>query len=336
MLLRNVDDDLQPSKLVPYSFRYPLLKLFDSHLIDNRSHAIHQKTPKTVSAEMKLYSPQSAEFNIWLTLGIPVHGTNSCGENTAIPSGFLIHSNGSRGSTTTILIFSKQVVNLAFLRIFFNPQVCEMVAHGGVEGECEERFALVRTILEENLAHFGDRGASVCVRVGGRIVVDLRAGEQKEGQPWQEDTLVNVYSCTKAMTSLAVLLLIDRGHLDWSTRVGALWPAFACEGKDTLTVEHLLTHQSGLLTLDGVQLSTDDLQQWTRYLHSTAHAAQPHAPSFWLVDHLAQLRPHWPAASGLFGYHPLTAGLFLSELVRRADPHHRRWVPSWLKLYESR
>lgn len=200
-----------------------------------------------------------------------------------------------------------------------------------VVGSCDEAFALVRTVMEENVAQFGDRGATVCVRMGGRVVVDLRVGERKEGQPWDEDTLVNVYSCTKAMTSLAVLVLIDRGHLDWNMRVGALWPAFACEGKESLTVEHLLTHQSGLLTLRGVQLSTEDLRQWTDYLHSTAHAARPSAPPFWLADHLAQLRPHWPAHSGLVGYHPLTAGLFLSELVRRADPHHRSVSRLWLE-----
>jgi CubicO group peptidase (beta-lactamase class C family) len=186
------------------------------------------------------------------------------------------------------------------------------------EGRAEEGFGLVQRVFEENLRMFGDGGASVCVRVGGRVVVDLWGGQKNDEEPWKEDSLVNVYSCTKAMCNLAILKLVDRGYISLDTPIASVWPAFGQNGKDSITLEQLLTHQAGLMTLRGIRLSNEDLEEWTAYLEG------PMNGSSWLSELLSASPPFWEAGSGLFGYHPLVGGLYLSEVCRRVDPKHRR------------
>lgn len=137
----------------------------------------------------------------------------------------------------------------------------------------------------------------------------------KPGRPWQQDTLVNVYSCTKAMANLCVMHLVDRGLCTYADRVALHWPEFAHSGKENVTIEELLSHQAGLCYLDGAKISQEMLMEWTRAVQ--AGAAHP------LAGRLAKQAPAWPLGKGAFGYHPLTVGFYVSELVRRIDPRGR-------------
>ncbi len=70
--------------------------------------------------------------------------------------------------------------------------------------------------------------------------------ERERITPWIEDTVVNVFSGSKTVTSLAVLMLVDRGQLDLHAPVARYWPEFAQNGKDKVEVRHLLSHTAGL------------------------------------------------------------------------------------------
>ncbi len=117
-----------------------------------------------------------------------------------------------------------------------------------VEGFADPAFSGLRDLLQRNLDDGTDVGASVCVVAEGETVVDLWGGvaDVDTGTPWVKDTVVNTYSLTKTMTTLAVLLLVDRGQLDLDAPVARYWPEFAANGKGAVLVRHVLGHTSGV------------------------------------------------------------------------------------------
>jgi CubicO group peptidase (beta-lactamase class C family) len=169
-----------------------------------------------------------------------------------------------------------------------------------IGGEFHERFAPVAQALERNLDEGLDVGASVAVAVGGELVVDIWGGhaDSERTRPWQQDTLVNVFSTTKTMTALCALILADRGDLDFDAPVARYWPEFAQAGKDDVRVRHLLGHTSGL---SGWQqpLELEQLADWEL-----------------CTSLLAEQEPWWePGTSS--GYHAVTQGYLVGEVVRR-------------------
>jgi CubicO group peptidase (beta-lactamase class C family) len=135
---------------------------------------------------------------------------------------------------------------------------------GNVQGFCDDKFAGVRNAFAQNFSNGDEIGASVAVTVDGEFVVDLWDGlAAEDGSDWQEDTIVNVYSTTKTMTSLCMHILADRGELLFERSVGSYWPEFKAGGKQDVTVAHLMRHQSGLSGWES-PLEATDLYDWEK------------------------------------------------------------------------
>lgn len=166
-----------------------------------------------------------------------------------------------------------------------------------IDGFCDERFTAVRTALEANLDSGADAGASVAVFLEGEPVVDLWGGETQAG-PWKRDTITNVWSITKTMTALSALLLADRGELDFHAPVARYWPEFAAAGKAGVEVRHLMGHTSGLWTWTE-PMTVADLYDWEK-----------------ATSLLAAQEPAWEPGTRS-GYHALTHGYLIGEVVRR-------------------
>ncbi len=169
-----------------------------------------------------------------------------------------------------------------------------------IEGSCDPRFAAVREEFEGNFRERGEVGASVCVLVDGRAVVDLWGGiaDRRTGRPWQRDTLVLVWSCTKGAAALCAHLLLDRGLLDLDVPVSRYWPAFAAAGKEAVTVRMVLDHQAGIPVLRS-PLRPGGLYDWE-----------------YVTEALAAAEPFWTPGTRQ-GYHAVTFGHLVGELVRR-------------------
>ncbi|MFG1605995.1 serine hydrolase domain-containing protein [Actinoplanes sp. NPDC049265] len=137
-----------------------------------------------------------------------------------------------------------------------------------------------------------DGGAAVCVTVDGEPVVDSWAGD------WDRDTIVNVYSTTKTMAAVTALLVADRGELDFAAPVAKYWPEFAAAGKQDVTVAQVLSHSSGL---SGWRepLTVTDLYDWEK-----------------ATSLLAAQEPWW-APGTASGYHVVTHGFLIGEIIRR-------------------
>lgn len=169
-----------------------------------------------------------------------------------------------------------------------------------IAGRCDSRFGAVRAAFRENMAHRGELGAAVAVIVEGQLVVELWGGwaDAERSRPWQQDTLVNVFSVGKALTGLCVLMLVSRGLLDLDEPVAAHWPQFAAAGKEQITVRQMLSHQAGLAAIER-ELGDGSLYDWG--LVTTA---------------LAEQQPWWIPGEG-HGYHVHTFGFLAGEIVRR-------------------
>jgi CubicO group peptidase (beta-lactamase class C family) len=178
-------------------------------------------------------------------------------------------------------------------------------------GKCDAAFGPVREIFDESLAGGGDLGAAVAVYLDGRCVVDLWGGiaDERTGRRWERDTRCVTFSATKAVTATAALVLAERGAVTLGARVTEWWPEFGRAGKGDTTAEHLLTHQAGLPAFDR-PLSVDE-------------ASDPVA----MADHLAGQTPEWPPGTD-HGYHALTFGWLVGELVRR---HSGRTVGEFVR-----
>ena len=168
-----------------------------------------------------------------------------------------------------------------------------------VDGECDARFDLVREEFERNFSERGEVGASVCVTLGADAVVDLWGGDAVPSErPWQSDTVCVVWSSTKGATALCAHILLYRGELKLDDPVSRYWPEFAAAGKEAVTVRMLLAHQAGVPALRQ-PLPPGAFYDWD--LMASALAAEA---------------PFW--APGMqHGYHGLTLGFLVGELIRR-------------------
>lgn len=174
------------------------------------------------------------------------------------------------------------------------------MADGAVQGLVHDKYAAVRTAFEANLDSGADIGASFCATVEGETVVDLWGGfaDEARTRPWERDTIVNVYSTTKTMTALTALLLADRGELDFDAPVARYWPEFAAAGKDAVKVSHLMSHSAGLSGWKEPMVK-EDLYDWDK-----------------ATSMLAAQAPFWEPGTAP-GYHGLTQGYLVGEVVRR-------------------
>ncbi|AYF98265.1 serine hydrolase domain-containing protein [Protaetiibacter intestinalis] len=170
-----------------------------------------------------------------------------------------------------------------------------------LEGTAADRYTGLREEFARRLEH-EELGASLAVYEHGELVVDLWGGwaDEARTRPWERDTITNTWSCTKTVTALAVLLLVDRGDIDLDAPVARYWPEFAAASKEGVLVKHLLSHTSG------VPGWADPVT--AEFLYDTEGAAAA----------LAAQAPWWPAGTAS-GYHLLDYGHLLGELVRRID-----------------
>ncbi len=170
-----------------------------------------------------------------------------------------------------------------------------------VQGECHPRFTSVRDVFEASFDE-GEVGAGVAVTIDGEPVVDLWGGhaDADKTRPWNRDTIVNTYSTTKGMTAICANRLVEDGRLDIDAPVAKYWPEFAQKGKDELPVRYLLCHKAGLAAISK-PLPAEARYDWEQ-----------------MTSALAEQEPWWEPGTK-HGYHALTFGYLVGEVVRRID-----------------
>ena len=171
-----------------------------------------------------------------------------------------------------------------------------------ITGDCEAAFANLRDVFAGSFSpdqEHPEVGASVCVYLKGRKVLDLWGGycDRDRTRPWQRDTIVNMMSVGKGILALCTHILVDRGQLDLDAPVARYWPEFAQAGKGDLPVRYLLDHRAGLATVD--EMYRGMAYDWEA-----------------MVRALERTRPMHPPGTTPC-YHSITMGHLLGEVIRR-------------------
>ncbi|MFN8036140.1 MAG: serine hydrolase domain-containing protein [Acidimicrobiia bacterium] len=171
---------------------------------------------------------------------------------------------------------------------------------GASSGWTASGFEGVRDAFEQNFADGSEVGASFAAYHRGAKVVDLWGGvaDRGTGRAWEEDTIALVFSTTKGVTAACANKLAQEGRLDPDAPVVRYWPEFGRNGKESITVAHLLSHQAGLAWVDG-DMTAEEALSW-----------EP------VIEALENQHPHWHPGSQ-HGYHATTYGWLVGEVIRR-------------------
>jgi CubicO group peptidase (beta-lactamase class C family) len=175
-----------------------------------------------------------------------------------------------------------------------------------IHGFVAPGFELVKEKFIENFETKNELGASICVYQKGEKVVDLWGGYRDKDRklPWNDDTMIIVFSTTKGMSSLALGMLHSRGLFDYDDKVVKYWPEFGQNGKEDITIRTLLAHQAGLCGMDRI-LRVKTLNDSQK-----------------MCDILSKQIPAWHPGDHQ-GYHAWTIAFYMDQLIRKIDTQGR-------------
>jgi len=160
-------------------------------------------------------------------------------------------------------------------------------------------------LLEQGIADRTQIGAQIYVSRDGRVVADLGIGESRPGVTMTAGSMMAWFSSTKAVSSVALAQVWERGALDLDDPVTRFIPEFGAGGKAGITVRHLLTHTGGFRDADG---------------GATGRMGYPLPAWDEIIARIcaARIEPGWVPGKRA-GYHPSSGYHVLGEIVRRLD-----------------
>ncbi|KAI8150364.1 beta-lactamase/transpeptidase-like protein [Fennellomyces sp. T-0311] len=218
---------------------------------------------------------------------------------------------GALGAAFKLLGLGTVLGVVASVRIFnegvFIPWSCSVLGYDcskryNVEfrGYVNEDYKSAEDAFKNNFFIGDDVGAAVTVYVDGEIVIDMQGGWQnvEDRIPYTNNTLQMVFSSTKALTSIVVAQMVEKGLLSYDEKIATYWPEFAQGNKENVTVEDLMQHAAGVGFFDK-PLSTAEAEDPERFSHILA--AQPH--------NFGGVRTR--------GYHGTSRGWYVNEILRR-------------------
>jgi len=146
-------------------------------------------------------------------------------------------------------------------------------------------------------------GAQFCAYRNGELLLDLKGGwtDRQKQTLVTDDTLFSVYSSGKAMAALAIAFLVDQDKIGYDQRLTTFWPEFGQNGKDTVTVGQVMSHQAGLSGISNPEWTAEDWYDWDK-----------------TCSELARQEPLFPPGTAC-GYHPNTFGFLAGEIAKRVD-----------------
>ena len=181
-----------------------------------------------------------------------------------------------------------------------------MQAAPSIEGSIAPGYESVKELFTENFRAGYETHAQLCVFVRGIMVVDLWGSTgDKQSSGFTGDSVTNIFSSTKSLTSLAMAMMVDRGFICYSDKICNYWPEFGDGAKAELTIADLMCHEAGLATLDH-EFEPEDFWPESIKMNKVGEVIEKQALA-------------WPA-NGRREYHALTRGWIANEIFRRVHP----------------
>jgi CubicO group peptidase (beta-lactamase class C family) len=146
---------------------------------------------------------------------------------------------------------------------------------------------------------------SLCIRRSGKVLLNRTIGHARGNAPGEEGepelatpaTLYNMFSASKCITSMLIHLLDDRGQVHIDDPIEEYIPGFGQNGKNHITIRHILTHRAGIPLTPPEQATLDNLAEPGR-----------------IVDLICQARPT-SGAGRRQAYHALSSGFILAAVL---------------------
>ncbi|CAD6193583.1 unnamed protein product [Caenorhabditis auriculariae] len=193
------------------------------------------------------------------------------------------------------------------LQPFFSSLLSPHINDDSVHGYVDEEFHAVRDAFQRNFGEGLEReGAAFAVYRHGRRVAHLWGGfaDGESNRKWKPTTRSVLFSATKAIASLVIATLVDRGLIDYEDRVVTHWPGYGQYGKNSTTIEDVLSHKAGVPYLDEDVLMDDVIGGLS------------------LLEKVERTKPLWMPGTAS-GYHAVTFGFIVDGIVRKVDPKGR-------------
>jgi CubicO group peptidase (beta-lactamase class C family) len=181
---------------------------------------------------------------------------------------------------------------------------CYNPADYNIYGTTAHGWEFVQDLFMENFVEQHDLGAAIAIYHQDRLVVNLKGGwfDESQTMPYDNETLQLVFSTTKGVVAIAAALCVQQNLLDYSALVTKYWPEYGQNRKENTTVADILSHRAGL---PYVSSPISQYANWTAMIHT-----------------LEEQQPLWVPGT-THGYHAVTYGWLVGELVRRVDPKKR-------------
>ena len=177
------------------------------------------------------------------------------------------------------------------------------------QGDVDERFidlAEQFSRLQDGRTQFG--GAALVVYFQGQKVVDIFTGKKSETENWNNQTLSVCYSTGKGVLATLAHILVSEGFLDYDTPVAQYWSEFGQNGKQQITLRHILSHQSGLFDIRNLIEQAKEMADWQHMLKVMEQAT----PRFAVGEDIA--------------YQALTFGWLVGGVLEKATGQPLRWL----------
>mmetsp|Transcript_13707 Transcript_13707/g.22668 ORF Transcript_13707/g.22668 Transcript_13707/m.22668 type:complete len:507 (-) Transcript_13707:301-1821(-) len=190
-----------------------------------------------------------------------------------------------------------------------------------VMGYVKEGYEPAREAFQQLLDEGMEENMQACAYVNGELVLDLVGvldKDHKLSQTYNASSLQNVFSSSKAVASVVVAMLVDRGHLQYDMKVAEIWPEFGQHGKDVITIEELVKHEAGLEKFM-FSLTADELHR-ERLKDSRSEVGSKIASA---TSNRSKLPRTARGKDVPRAYHAVTRGFIINEVVMRADPSGR-------------
>jgi CubicO group peptidase (beta-lactamase class C family) len=162
-----------------------------------------------------------------------------------------------------------------------------------------QKLEQVKQLFHQQIDEGLHPGAGLAVYRYGNLVLDIHGGMAKT-ELVDADTMFVLMSSTKPLTASCLYMLKERGKLSYDDLVSKHWPEFAQNGKETVTIRHILTHRGGFPETPA-SLPWTDWPDWSKVTHAMEQAPTIYTPGETLA------------------YHPINYGWVIAEIVRRVD-----------------
>lgn len=169
-----------------------------------------------------------------------------------------------------------------------------------LQGYVHPDFGHVADVLTRQIPRNRPGGAALSVYHKGKCVVDIWGGTRNhDGEAWKSDTLSLSFSTTKGVASTLLHVLVDEGLIHYDDPVSHYWPEFGQRSKQPITVRQLLCHEAGMYHIRDMIDDAEQMVDWNYMVGALERATPVHAPG------------------KTNGYHALTFGFLVGELVQR-------------------